>query len=339
MRACLRRLLPRSGARLATGFAVTLAVIGCGGCAGGADDSIAVRVGQAAVTSATVNRWMSAMAGGRLPPDPSRRQQLREQALAFLIPAQWLLGEAAEQRIEPSGREVRRQLEQKRRASFPGGAAELNEFLKATGQDESNITFEAKAELASAKIWQVLASRQPAITQAQVASYYARHRQRYLIPEQRALYVSTLKSTAYAKALRRDIETGKKRFADVSKHETIELPPIAYSTSGGEDAVLDRAIHFARPHVLVGPVRVHGIDYCMFEVRRITPARQQTLAQVQSSIIHQLADQQQRRALAAFVRAWRLRWTARTHCSPGYVVQKCREYNGPRTPEDPVAFN
>jgi hypothetical protein len=339
MTALMQRLLARSGARLATGAAVTAVVIGCGGCADGADDSIAVRVGPAAVTSATVKRWMSAMAGGRLPPDPSRRQQLREQALAFLISSQWLLGEAAEQRIELSGREVRRQLEQKRRASFPGGAAELHEFLKATGQDDSNITFEAKAELASAKIQQMLASRQPAITQEQVASYYARHRQRYLIPERRMLYVSTLKSTAYAQALRRDIATGKKRFADVSKHELIELPPVAYSTSGGEDAVLDRAVHFARPRVLIGPVRVHGIDYCMFEVKRITPARQQTLTQVQSSIMHQLTAEQQRRTLAAFIRAWRPRWTARTDCSPGYVVQKCRQYNGPRTPEDPVAFN
>jgi len=314
-------------------------VMGFCGCGGGAHDSIAVRVGPAVVTSATVEHWMSAMAGGRVPSDPSRRQALRRQALDFLISSEWLLGEATADGIELPSREVERQFEQKRRTSFPGGAAELHEFLMATGQNISDIMFEAKAELASAKIRQLLARGEPAITQAQVASYFDRHRQGFLIPERRELEIIALKSAADAQTLRREVATGKS-FAGIAEHQSIELSPEAYNASRGKDAVLARAIHFAPPHVLVGPVRFRGFDYYMFEVLRITPARQQTLAQVQSSIRRQLAGEQQRRTLAAFIRTWRRRWTARTDCHAGYVVPKCRQYKPPSAtpPEDPYSL-
>jgi foldase protein PrsA len=299
------------------------------------------RVGPAAITSAMVERWTSALAGGRVPSDPSRRQALRAQALASLISAQWALGEGAADGMKLSGREVQRQFQKKRSASFPGGEAELKEFLKATGQRLSDITFEAKAELASAKIRQLLASREPPITSAQIASYYGRHRQSFLIPERREIEVTNRKSQVEAQAIKRQVASGRS-FAHAArrfKRESIELSPLAYSASLGSDAALARAIHFAPANVPIGPVLVHRVDYYVFEVRRITPARQQTLAQVRSSISQQLAAEQQRRALAAFIAAWRRRWIARTSCAPGYVVQKCRQYNGAKTPEDPVAFD
>lgn len=300
------------------------------------------RVGPAAITRAMVERWTSALAGGRVPSDQLRRQALQAQALASLISAQWALGEAAADGMKLSGREVQRQLAKKRSASFPGGEAELKEFLEATGQRLSDITFEAKAELASAKIRQLLASKEPPITSTQIASYYGRHRQSFLIPERREIEVTNRKSQALAQAIKRQVASGRS-FASAAKwrfkRESVELSPLAYSASRGSDAALARAIHFARANVPTGPVLVHRIDYYVFEVRRITPARQQTLAQVKGSISRQLAAEQQQRALAAFIAAWRRRWIARTSCAPGYVVQKCRQYSGAKTPEDPVAFD
>jgi foldase protein PrsA len=320
---------------------MTGAVMCVGGCGGGAEERVVARVGPAAITSGMVERWTSALAGGRVPSDQSRRQALQAQALASLISAQWALGEAAADGIKLSGREVKRQFEKKRSASFPGGEAELKEFLKATGQRLSDIMFEAKAELASAKIRQLLASKESPITSAQIASYYGRHRQSFLIPERREIEVTNRKSEALAQAIKRQVASGSS-FASAArpfKRESIELSPLAYSASRGIDAALPRAVHFARANVLTGPVLVHGIDYYVFEVRRITPARQQTLAQVQGTISQQLAAEQQRRALAAFIAAWRRRWIARTSCAAGYVVQKCRQYSGAKTPEDPMAFD
>jgi hypothetical protein len=47
----------------------------------------------------------------------------------------------------------------------------------------------------------------------------------------------------------------------------------------------------------------------------------------------------QEQATAAFVKAWRAKWLAKTHCATGYIVEKCADYSGPRIPEDPYTLN
>jgi hypothetical protein len=78
-------------------------------------------------------------------------------------------------------------------------------------------------------------------------------------------------------------------------------------------------------NVLIGPLKA-GVDFFVFEVTRITPARQLPLAAVRNSISKHLTETSRREALANFISAWRRRWRARTICQPGYVVQECSEY-------------
>jgi len=336
-----RRHSARLAASLARPSAVSalagLAIAGLAACGGG-QDTIVVRVGQVGIASGTVERWMSATAGGHLPSSSARRRALRAQALDFLISSQWLLGEAAADGLVPSEREVQRQFAREQSASFPGGEQEMHEFLKATGQRISDIVFQAKAELALTKIRQALLGRQPPITQAQVVSYYSHHRQRYLIPEQRMVEYTARKSVAAIEAIKREVLAGRS-FASFASHMLVSLAPASYSLSFGFDAALARAIHFARLNVLVGPVLVNHIDHYLVVVKKIIPSREQPLTQVQGTIKHQLAAGQAKRTLSTFIRAWRKKWVARTGCDPGYVVQKCREYAGARTPEDPTTFD
>jgi foldase protein PrsA len=314
--------------------AAVVAIVGVAACGSGISDSVVVRVGETAITKATVDHWMSAMAGGRAAIDPSKRQTLRRQALGFLISSQWLVGEAAEDGLKLSERELEQRFKAKQSASFPGGEAELREFLKATGQKISDIMFEVKAELASSQIRQMLMGREPAIARARIVAYYGRHQQRFAIPEQRELQITNRKSTAEADRLKREVESGKSSvsmFLRDLAERPLRLP--RYD-------VLERAIYSAKPNVLIGPVK-QGIDYYLFEVKRITPAGEQTLAQVQGSIERQLAAEQRRRTLAAFIKAWRKKWISRTDCQAGYVVQKCRQYKASAAtpPEDPFTLN
>lgn len=43
-----------------------------------------------------------------------------------------------------------------------------------------------------------------------------------------------------------------------------------------------------------------------------------------------LTAAQQQQALAKFTSEFTKKWSARTSCQPGYVVQECRQYNGPK---------
>jgi hypothetical protein len=321
----IRRSSSASGAAL-------IAVVGLAACGGGTSGSVVVRVGQTAITKTTVDHWMATMAGGRTVRDPSRKedQPLRQQALSSLISSQWLIDEAAGQGLRVSDQEVEQRFKEKNNTSFPGGEAEFQEFLKATGRKVSDFMFEVKAELAASKIRQLVAGREPKITQAQIARYYSQNKQRFAFPERRYFDIDNLLYEAAARQVIREVERGGKNFAEMAIHESLERPSGAHVGSGKE--AIERAVFSAKPNVLGGPVRLYG-DYSLFEVRRIVAATQQTLAQVQSSIEKRLAAKQRRQTLAELVRALRKRWISRTDCRPGYVVPNCRQYTGPIVPE------
>lgn len=315
-------------------------ITGCGGSSGG----VAVRVGQTAITKASLDHWTSVIAGGRRGADSSKRQYgvLHTQALDFLISSQWLIDEAAERGLRVSDQEVEERMDAKRKASFPGGKEEFQEFLKTTGQTSSDIMFEARAELASWKIKRLLTRAEPAITQTQIVEYYGRHRQRFAIAERRDLEMTNRKSAAEAERLKREVESGRS-FASIAQHESAERPrkaDVGDRKAALESLELGKAIFAAKQNVLTGPVK-HYADYFLFKVKHITPTMYRPLSQVQGSIEKQLAVERQRRTLAAFVRAWRAKWTARTDCHAGYVVQKCRQYKASKATarEDPLAFN
>jgi foldase protein PrsA len=321
----LGALLVMSGISACSGGAASV-VGGSGG------SGVVVRVGQAAIAGATVEHWLSVMAGGRVVGNPlSRRDRtLRRQALMSLISSEWLIGEAAEEGLRSSAQEIAHRLEERKNASSPNGEAEFHEYLKQTGQTVSDLMFEARAELASAKLRQALAGREPKVTQAQVAAYYSRHRQRFAIPERREVEITNRKSEAEADKIKLEVASGRS-FASLAQRESSERSPNIDNPSRGSDARLERAIFSARPNVLTGPVKQH-VDYYLFEVKRIAAGSERPLAQVEGSIVEQLTVERQRRALAAFVETWRTKWTARTSCRGGYVVEGCEQYRGPRAP-------
>jgi len=314
------------------------ALAGLGGCGDDLSERVVVRVGRVAITRHDVEHWMAALAGGPLPRSPVARNALRAQALDFLISSDWRFAEAAREDRKLSPQEVQRQLALTQSRSFPGGQPETNDYMKATGLTHSDLVLQARAELASAKLRQVVVSRQPPIDQRQVVSYYRRHRELFTTPEERKILFTNRKSQTAALAVRREVAAGRS-FRTLAVPMSVPLSPKSYSLSIGHDAALARAIHFARMNVLTGPVLVNHVDHYVFVVESITPASVQPLGQVRGSILRRLTAEQQRRALAASIGAWRRKWIARTNCATGYVVQKCRQYRGARAAEDSTVFD
>jgi foldase protein PrsA len=322
--------------------AAVAAVTALNACGGGGAGDVAVRVGDSTIAKATVAHWMAATAGGRAVARSAGQQyqQLHRQVLGFLISSHWVFGEAAEQRLKVSDREVEQGLKQKVRASYPGGESELRQFLKDTGQSLSDVKFEIQAQLAEQKMRQRLAEEEAPITQSQVASYYDGHRQSFAIAERRGLEITNRKSAAKAEKVKQEVLAGRSFASTKVKRYTAERslePNGGFRKDALEREALERAIYSAKPGVLTGPVRLR-LDYFLFKVTHIMPGRQKPLAEVQGTIRKQLAAQQQRATLAAFIVRWRRKWIAKTDCHAGYVVQKCSQYRGTKAPEDPVAF-
>jgi hypothetical protein len=326
--------------------AVFAAIAGLVACGGGEHDSVAVRVGDRTMTSETVDRWMAALAPGHFVPDPPRysaciarqrefsfqssatmvknecRQQyleLEQRALDFLISSQWLIGEAEARGLQPSP------VHAARRLAAGGSTAGLS------GADTELVT---TAQQAEAAIRWALAKDEAEVTPAEVAAYYSRNMHDFERRERRYFDIfEQLPSEAVARKAMQDVAKSRTR-ATLAIHESLDRHDSAEVVPWKR--AIEKAIFAAKPHVLVGPLRLKGL-WCFFEVTRVRPAAAKPLASVSAAIARRLADERRRRALARFVAAWRRRWVARTDCSPGYVVEKCRQYRGPKTAEDPLA--
>lgn len=357
------RDLSNIGARIVCSSVVVLTIVGlmaCGG-SGRRDDqggAIAVaRIGGAAITRPAFLHWMTVMTPQHVVPDPPRyaacvgrqharapqatvrglrercRQQylaLKQQVLDFLISSQWLIGEAADEGLAVSAQEVSQRFAE-RKASF-ASVAEFQESLKAIAQTLADVKLEIEAELAASKIRRRLGESEPKVTRGEIVRYYKRHIASYHIPEKRYFDIGeNFPSAAVARSKRSDVKAGRE-----SLHES--LPRKSFTDYNGEKRIIYEAIFKATPHVVSAPIRLNNL-YFLIDVTRITPPYVQSLAQVQRAIARKLSSQRRRRTLAAFVSAWRRRWTARTDCDIAYVVQKCRQHFGHKVPEDPLQLN
>jgi foldase protein PrsA len=289
-----------------------------------------VRVGGTDVTRATVEHWISVLAAGH-PPDAAtaRYRGLVQRALDYTISNAWLAGAAGERGVTVSDQEVQRRLAENTQASFPGGEPEVHEFVKATGQTIADMAAKARSELTALKLRQGVEDGAPPITHSQIAGYYRRHLGGFTTPELREVRITNRKTAAAANQLKREVAAGKS-FARLSQR--LRYANVGTRSDQERTTAVTRALYAAQPNVLSGPVK-GLVDYYVFELVRTIPGTRRPLARVEHEIGALLRAQARRRTLAAFVAAWRTKWTARTDCRPGYVVQKCRQYAGPMQPE------
>jgi foldase protein PrsA len=265
---------------------------------------------------------------------------LKQEVLGFLISANWVLGEAEEQGVKVSDPEVTKQFNTVKNQQFPK-EANFQKFLKTTGQTVSDLLLRVKLNLLSTKIQQKVSKgpgKKP--SQHEITAYYEQHKQQFGQPERRNLLVVLTKTQAQAEKAEQEVKSGKS-FASVAKKSSID--PVSKSTGGvlnevakGQEAKgFDEALFKAKLNALSGPVKT-PFGYYVFEVKKVLPAAQQTLAQVQSTIKQQLTAQSQQKALSEFVKNFRKKWTGRTECRSEYMVQDCKGYKAPKTPALPT---
>jgi foldase protein PrsA len=332
-------------------------VAGLTACGGSAHGSRTIaRAGQSPITENSLMHWITVLAPQHVPVEPSRysaciayqrtltprstvrqlREQcqhqyvtLRSQALGYLISSAWLTGEAQRQGIAVSRREVEQRLVERRRSFLRD--AEFKESIDAIGHTIADVELEITRELAAQKIEQRLSEEHPRLTSADIVGYYRHHIARFKLPERRYFdIVENIHSLAEAQKLTRELAHGRS-LEGISIRESVSRTE--YETVQGEKRTIYKAIFNTRQNTLSPPVLINGY-YFLVKVTSTTPARTQPLAEVEGTIGKRLRAESQRRALTAFIKTWRRRWSAKTNCYPGYVIQKCRQYAGPRIPED-----
>jgi foldase protein PrsA len=260
---------------------------------------------------------------------------LKQQVLAYLISANWVIKEAEERGIKVSDAEVKKQFNQIKAQQFPK-EADFQKFLASTGYTVSDLLLRVKLNTLSSKIQQKVskeAGKKP--SQKEITAYYEQHKSQYGQPEKRNILIILTKTQAQAEQAKKEIESGKS-FASVAKSTSID--PVSKAAGGSlpgvvkgqEEKALDEAVFKAQLNVLGGPIKT-PFGYYIYEVKKTIPGSQQALSKVQSTISQQVMAEKQQKSLSEFIKNFRKKWEGRTECRAEYSVKDCKGYKAPAT--------
>src|SRR3954469_14098364 len=256
---------------------------------------------------------------------------LKQQVMQFLVSAEWIQQEAKKQNVKVSDKEVQKQFQDQKKQSFQKDS-DYKKFLKNSGMTEADLLFRVKLDVVSNDVRNKIIKGKDKVSDAQVAAYYNKNKQRFAQPERRDLLVVLTRTKAQAEAAKKALDKGGK-WATVAKKYSIDeaskaqggkLPGVA---KGQQEKAFNDAIFGAKKSVTTGPVKTQ-FGYYVFKVTKVTAATQQSLAQTKETIRNLLKSQNQQKALNNFVTKFRKDYKGETKCSKAYVIPDCA--NGPK---------
>jgi foldase protein PrsA len=264
---------------------------------------------------------------------------LRNQVLQFLILEKWVAGEASDQGIKVSAKENEAAFVKAKKDTFPK-EADFEKFLKQSGMTANDARFQVAFQTVYTKLRKKAVDAAPKVTDKAIAAFYAKNKTRFAQPETRDLRVVLTKTKDKADAARKALEGGDS-WSNVAKKYSIDQASKAQGGSllgvskGTQEKSFDTAVFAAAKGTLTGPVKVQ-FGYYVFQVQKITPAKQQTLKESTPAIKTELETQAQKTADEKFNKDLRDKWKKRTNCRDGYVVDQCKNAPKPKTTTAPV---
>ena len=259
--------------------------------------------------------------------------QLKSSVLDFLIKAYWYQADAAKLGIKVTDAQVQKAFSAAR-ASQPTVAttAGLNSFLSQTGQTLPDLLYRFRISTVQSKL---VARHTKPVTQAQIQAFYNSHQSQFGTQETRNLKIVLASSQAGALAAKKALSSGQSWATVVKKYS---IDPTTKSTGGvlngvtksQQDAALSTAAFAAPVNKVFGPVKGQ-FGYYVFEVTKITPGTQQTLAQASALIKQQLTSQSSTSAQTAVDNTAKKNWLNQTTCVAAYAMADCKGYKAPKS--------
>jgi foldase protein PrsA len=360
-RAFTKLLLPL--AALAVGVAVFA------GCGNDVPAGAVAKVGDATITQDEFDKWLNTAAKGNAqggtaavpdPPDytkcvaaksktpvPKGQKQpsedalkkqckteydaLKREVMQFLIQAEWVQQEAADQNIKVTDAQIKKSFEDQKKQAFPN-PKQYKQFLATSGMTEEDILFRVKLDQLQQKLTQKVTEDAKKVSDEDLSAYYEKNKKRFAQPERRDLRVVLTKTEAKANQAQQALESGQpfkkvvKQYSidEASKSQAGLLPAVS---EGQQEKAFDEAIFAAKKGELEGPVKTQ-FGWYVFKVEKVTKASQQTLEQSKETIKNLLRSQRQQKALDEFIKSFREDYKDQTDCADDYRVAECK--NAPK---------
>ena len=280
--------------------------------------------------------------GQKKPTDDALKKQckseydaLKKEVMQFLIQAEWVQQEAADQDIKVTDAQIKKSFEDQKKQAFPTDK-QYKQFLASSGMTEDDILFRVKLDQLQQKLTQKVTEDAKKVSDDDISAYYEKNKKRFAQPERRDLRVVLTKTEAKANQAKQALESNGS-FKKVVKQYSIDeasksqgglLPAV---TQGQQEKAFDEAIFDAKKGSLEGPVKTQ-FGWYVFKVEKVTEASQQTLDESKDTIKNLLRSQRQQKALDEFIKSFREDYKDRTDCADDYRVAECK--NAPKDETD-----
>jgi foldase protein PrsA len=353
--------------------AVVLGAAAFAGCGNDVPAGAVAKVGDATITQDEFDKWLAtaakgnAQGGAAAVPDPpdyekcvaaksktpvpkgqkkpsddalkkqckSEYDALKKEVMQFLIQAEWVQQEAADQDIKVTDAQIKKSFEDQKKQAFPNDK-QYKQFLASSGMTEEDILFRVKLDQLQQKLTQKVTEDAKKVSDADIEAYYEKNKKRFAQPERRDLRVVLTKTEAKANQAKQALDSGQsfkkvvKQYSidEASKSQAGLLPAV---TQGQQEKAFDEAIFDAKKSQLEGPVKTQ-FGWYVFKVEKVTKASQQTLEQSKETIKNLLRSQRQQKALDEFIKSFREDYKDETDCADEYRVAECK--NAPKDETD-----
>jgi foldase protein PrsA len=257
--------------------------------------------------------------------------QFKTEVLGFLIRSTWLDQEAKKQKVGVTDKELQKQIDDIKKQQFTQKGS-YEKFLQNAGLTNEDVLFQQRVQQLQNKITAKITKGKDTVTDAQIQAYYNKNQSRFAAPERRDLRIVLTKEKAQAEQAKKALQSGQS-WKSVAKKYSIDtasksnggsLPGVA---KGQQEKALDTAVFGADKGKLSGPIKTQ-FGWYVFEVAKVTKAKQQSLEESKASIKQILQQQGQQNVLKKFGDDYRKRYKAETDCRKGYQVDDCK--NAPK---------
>jgi parvulin-like peptidyl-prolyl isomerase len=302
----MKRLIPLAF------LSIALAVAGCGGTSTatlGSDD--AAIVGSQAITkeelSSLMDRAKKTYDVQKRPfpkPGTAEYEQLKGQAITYLIQRAEYAQEADAMGIKISDSDVDKRIEQLKKQYYAGSESKYEKTLKQQGLTQDQAKEEVRASLIAEAVFKKVTDKVN-VSQTDIKAYYDSHKSQYVQPQSREVRHILVTKKALAETLWSKLKAGasfaalaKKYSKDpgsasnggkltISKGQTVaEFDPNAFDLKKGE---------------LSPPIHTQYGYHIIQALSAVKPAQTTSLSKVQASIKQQLEQQQKNDLMTKWV--------------------------------------
>lgn len=276
-------------------------------------------------------------------PGDKKYEEVKEAAVGELIDGVALQGQAEEMNIKVTDKQIETELEQIKKQNFKTDA-EFEKFLEESKYTPADVDKRVRLQILSTQIQQKLTSASPVVSKSEIEEYYDEAKaSQFTQPASRdirAIVNKDVKKLEEAKAALEKDDTPKnwkvvaKKFSeDPFTKTTGGLQAGVTAESGRFSENVEEAMFSADVLALEGPVKDSAGSY-VFQVEKETPEKVQQLKEVESQISTQLTQQAQQESFSEFVSSYQTKWTSRTFCADGFVIDRCANFKPSGRPEN-----